>query len=41
MTLQSALDRNVAAEYRHRDVHEIAPGVMEGETFTHACRGDW
>jgi len=41
MTLQSALDRIVTAEYRHRDVHEIALGVIEGETFTHACRGDW
>jgi len=41
MTLQSAFDRIVAAEHRHRDVHVIALGVIEGETFTHACRGDW
>jgi len=41
LTLQSALDQIVAAEHRHRDVHEVALGVIEGETFTHACRGDW
>ncbi|WP_209428280.1 hypothetical protein [Pararhodobacter sp. SW119] len=34
MTLQSALDRIVAAGFRHRDVHEIALGVMEGAFFT-------
>lgn len=41
MTLQTALDRIVAVEHRHRDVYEIALGVVQGETFTHACRGDW
>lgn len=41
MTLQAALDKIVASESRHRDVHEIALGVLDGETFTHACRGDW
>jgi len=33
VTLQTALDRIVAAEHRHRDVHEIALGVLEGDTF--------
>lgn len=41
MTLQAALDKIVASESRHRDVHEIALGVLEGDTLTHACRGDW
>ncbi|MFN3955743.1 MAG: serine hydrolase domain-containing protein [Pararhodobacter sp.] len=41
MTLQAVLERIVAAEYRHKDVHEIALGVMQGDTFTHACRGEW
>lgn len=41
MTLQAALDKIVASESRHRDVHEIALGVLDGETFSHACRGDW
>lgn len=41
MTLQAALDKIVATESRHRDVHEIALGVLEGETLTHACSGDW
>ena len=38
MTLQATLDKIVASESRHRDVHEIALGVLDGETITHACR---
>lgn len=41
MTLQSSLDKIVATEHRHRDVHEIALGVLEGETFSHSCLGTW
>lgn len=41
MTLQAALDRIVASESRHRDVHEIALGVLDGKSLTHACCGDW
>jgi len=41
MTLQARLDRIVASEYRHRDVHEVALGVLQDQTFTHACRGEW
>ncbi|MBX9615170.1 MAG: beta-lactamase family protein [Caulobacteraceae bacterium] len=41
MQLQTALNRIVASEHRHPDVHEIALGVMEGERFIHACRGEW
>lgn len=41
MTLQTTLDKIVAAEAIHRNVHEIALGVLQGDTFTHACSGDW
>jgi D-alanyl-D-alanine carboxypeptidase len=41
MALQATLDKIVATEAKRRDVHEIALGVMEGDTFTHACSGDW
>lgn len=41
MTLQAALDKIVASESRHRDVHEIALGVLDGDRLIHACRGDW
>ena len=41
MTLQAALERLVEAEFAHRDVHELALGVMEEGRLTHACRGHW
>lgn len=39
--LQSKLDRIVAAEHGRGDAHEVALGVMEADTWTHACRGNW
>lgn len=41
MSLQAALDRIVDDIHRHKDVHEVALGVLEGNTLTHACRGTW
>lgn len=41
MSLQAALERIVAGEYGRKGVQDIALGVMEGGTLTHACRGDW
>ncbi|MFN4171984.1 MAG: serine hydrolase domain-containing protein, partial [Pseudorhodobacter sp.] len=40
-TFQRALDRIVDGIYRRRDICEVALAVLDGETFTHASRGDW
>ncbi|MDP3227081.1 MAG: serine hydrolase domain-containing protein [Acidovorax sp.] len=41
MSLQAELDRIVDTEHGRDDVHEVALGVLDAETWTHACRGNW
>lgn len=38
--LQTTLYRIVAAEQGRGGAHEVALGVREGDTFTHACKGE-